>query len=514
MTQVAEPKTQERPVAYTPHPGAQTEFHTRDEDFVLFGGSKFPGKTHALIFEATRQIDKPGYKALLIRRTFPRLQEMMDRAREFFPKMGAKWEGDAHRWRFPSGATIAFGHCDHEDSKYNYQGHEYAFIGFDQLEEFTESQVRFIMAQCRTADPDVKCYVRATANPGGIGHWWIKRRFIDGRKPGERYEEDFGEHAGKRLVRTSAYIPATIFDNPTGLAANPQYLAYLKSLPEQEKRAFLDGDWDAFNTGCIFDATGMKAQEKMLRDPLWIGLLRDAPTGPEFVLDEKGPLSIWKQPEDGSQYFISADVAKGVEGGDYSAAFVIDRSSWEVVAKWYGRIEPLEFGKALYGLGLYYKTAKIAVEVWPGPGSGTGAKLVELGYPKTRLYRRLQWDGEKHVENAEVGWVTDSRSRHDLISALQDAVSRKRILVRDLHALDEMRNFVRNEKGRFEARSGCHDDQVVALGIACFCMVHDPVAEMLGEDKQPRDVSIVSLVRLPGQKREASYGPRWRRRVA
>lgn len=504
------PNTQERPVLYKPHDGPQTEFHERDEDFILFGGSKFPGKTHALLFEATRQIDKANYKAIILRRTFPRLQEIIDRAQEFFPKMGGRWEGDSKRWKFKSGATIAFGHCEHENSKYQYQGQQYAFIGYDQIEEFTESQVRYINAQCRTADATIRCYIRATANPGGEGHWWIKRKFIQSKKPRQRYEEDFGVYEGKRLVWSMAYIPATIFDNPTGLQANPQYLANLKSLPEQERKAFLDGDWDAFDTGCAFDAAGLLAQEKMIRPFEWVGYLRDTPgRGAEPIFDEKGPLSIFKHPAVGSQYFIAADVAKGVEGGDFSVGIVIDRSNWEVVAKFKDRIEPMEFARVLYGIGFFYNTAKIAVEVWPGPGLATGAELLRLDYPIEALYRRMTWDGEKRITKADIGWVTDERARYDLITSLQNAITHKRILIRDQECLDEIRSFVRNERGRYEARSGCHDDHVIALGIACFCMTHDPIEDMIqGAKGASRSVGSV----VPPLNGHAQHGKLWRAR--
>ncbi len=487
----------DRPVAYTPHQGPQTEFHSRTEDFVLFGGSKFPGKTHALLFESTRQVDKARYKALILRRTFPQLQELMDRAQEHFPKMGARWEGEEKRWRFPSGATIKFGHCEHEGSKTIYQGQQYAFIGFDQLEEFIESQVRFIMAQNRTDDPEVDCYVRATANPGGIGHWWILRQFIRGKVPLRTYTQEFGEYEGRPLTRTIAYVPATIYDNPTGLKANPQYLAMLMSLPEQERKALLQGDWTAYDTGCAFDSKALEAQETLVRDPLWVGMVRDEVRGVEFVMDPQGFLRVWKQPQAGSRYMIAADVAKGIEGGDNSVAVVMDRSFGEIVATWKGKIDATDFGNVLYGLGLYYKSARIAVESWPGPGIATVGQLRTLGYPLDLLYRRRVWDGEAHKTSDQIGYTTDERGRLDLVTALQNAVSHSRIIVRDREALDEMRSFVRNERGRYEARSGSHDDFVIALGIAAFCNIHEPVTDTARGPAPLGKAGIGSAVRLP-----------------
>jgi hypothetical protein len=292
------------------------------------------------------------------------------------------------------------------------------------------------------------------------------------------------------------------------MKANPGYIATLMDRPEAEKKALLEGDWDAYDTGCAFDAKGLLDQEKMIRDPSWIGWLRDNAGGIEPLVDEKGPLSIWKRPITKSQYFIAADVAKGVEGGDNSVAGVFDRSNGELVAKYKAKIDPTEFGAALVGIGLYYNTAKIAVEVWPGPGIATGAELVRREYPTDCLYRRMVWDGEKHTPKAEIGWVTDERGRNDLVTAAQNAIFHRRMIMRDQEMLDEHRSFIRNERGRFEARSGSHDDHVIVFGIAAFCMAHDPVSELL--DGKRGGTSVVgSVVRLP---EPVQHGKLWRGR--
>jgi hypothetical protein len=484
---------------YIPNPGPQTEFHSRTEDFVLFGGAKSPGKTHALLFEATRQVDKPNYKAIILRRIFPSLQEIIDRAAEFFPKMRAKWEAEPRRWRFPSGATIAFGHCEHENDKFDYQGKEYSFMGFDQLEEFTESQVRYLTAQVRTSDPTIHCYIRATANPGNIGHWWIKRRFIDGKKPNVRYEADFGVFDGKRLYRSSAYVPATIYDNPVLLKANPQYLAELRALPEQERKAFLEGDWNAFASDCIFDVGGMSFQQSHIIEPATQGYLRDAGDRVEWIDDDKVRLSIFKHPEHGHHYMIVADVAKGVEGGDNSAALVIDRLTREVMAQWHGKIEPMEYANVLFGIGVYYNFALLCVEVWPGPGIATGSKLVEMGYPK--LYERDLGTRKEH------GWITNEGSRQEMIATLQYYVRTKRIVLRDQTTIDEMYSFIRNERGRFEARSSKHDDLVICASMAAWILENEPLRDY-GQDSRP--MASVSLVRLPTTKKTAQRNQAFR----
>ena len=156
------------PLAYRPQP-KQLDWHACPAYESGFGGAKFGGKTLAMLAESARGIDHPRYRGVIFRRTYPRLQEVMDRAWQWFPSLGGHWQGDQKRWRFPSGASIAMRHCQYEEDKYQYNGHEYHFMGFDQLEEFSETQYRYLMAQNRSGTADLAAYVRATFNPGGRG---------------------------------------------------------------------------------------------------------------------------------------------------------------------------------------------------------------------------------------------------------------------------------------------------------------------------------------------------------
>lgn len=484
---------------WEPNPGPQTEYLRRDDDIVLFGGSKFPGKTDALIADACGQIDNPKYKAVLLRRTFPKLQEIIDRAHHRFPKMGAKWNGELKRYTFPTGASIEFGSCDSEIDKERYQGKEFAFIGFDQVEEFTESQFDFICAQNRPADNSLRCYIRVTANPGSIGHWWVKRRFIDGKKPNVTHEIQIPHpfEKGKNIVLTYCYIPALPTDNPR---LTDRYLAVLANIKdESEKKAFLYGDWDAFSTDCVFDRQGMASQDAKVEAPAWVGRLVDQGSEAEFQDDEKGELMIWRQPVANTAYFVFADPAYGKTSGDYSPAGVFKYGTNELVALWWGKIDPTAFGKTVYGLGMYYNWAKVAVEVRPGPGIATVGKLVDLGYP--HLYRHLKWDGEKHVQTEEIGWVTDAVSRGDMIAAGKDAIRNKTTLIRSRLMLDEMLNFIRHVNGKEEARADCHDDLVITFCGAMKCMSFDPVDGIVDGLRSRKHVVVTGGVKLPTKHR-------------
>lgn len=237
---------------YYPQPGPQTEYHRRIEDVVGYGGTKGPGKTHALLGEATRQTGNPHYHGILFRRTYPQLQEIIDRGTKMYARLGAQWKGDLHRWHFPSGAIVSTGHVQHEKDVENWNGKEFQFMGVDQAEQFTKHMIDFLMAQNRTSIDGLRCAFHMTFNPGGIGNAWLKNMFIKGKTPGETYKMVLALPGGIEVSRTYTFIRGTVYDNKILLKNNPQYLAVLASLPDRLKKAFLLGDFDALS-GQYFD---------------------------------------------------------------------------------------------------------------------------------------------------------------------------------------------------------------------------------------------------------------------
>jgi len=228
---------------WRPHPGPQTEaFRYFYVDEILYGGAKGGGKSDWLLFDFIEPslIQKPHYRGIIFRRTFPRLRELIDRSHQWFTllKEPPEYSKSDRCWTFPTGAKLLFAHCQYEESKYDYQGHEYHYLGFDQIEEFTQSQVEFLTVQCRTTDPGIHIRIRATANPGNVGHLWVKRKWIDGKEPMTTYRDELG--------LTSMYIPAKVYDNPAIIDNDPMYVKRLEALPEQERKALLDGDWNIF----------------------------------------------------------------------------------------------------------------------------------------------------------------------------------------------------------------------------------------------------------------------------
>ena len=231
-------------MSWIAHPGAQEEFLSRSEFEVLFGGAAGPGKTDCLVAAMTRNVAHPRYHGLILRRTFPQLQEIIDRCHRIYPLMGGNWKATEKRWLFPSGAMIDIGHMQHEVDKYNYQGKEYHRVAFDELTQFTETMYTYLFSRVRTTDPEIVCQVLATTNPGGIGHYWVKDRFVTITTPRKTYYDP-------KTGLTRVFVPATLDDNPSLSMSDPGYVARLEALNEIEKLRLRHGVWDAFE-GQVF----------------------------------------------------------------------------------------------------------------------------------------------------------------------------------------------------------------------------------------------------------------------
>ena len=171
-------------IVWQPQP-RQLAFMSRPEYEALYGGAAGGGKSDALVIEATRQVHIPHYKGLIIRKTFPQLAELIDKSLKYYPQAfpGAKYNGSNHTWTFPSGAKIIFGSMHTTQAKLQYQGQAYDFIAFDELTHFTYDEYNYLYSRNRPNGEGTRCYIRATANPGGIGHGWVKDRFITAAPP-------------------------------------------------------------------------------------------------------------------------------------------------------------------------------------------------------------------------------------------------------------------------------------------------------------------------------------------
>lgn len=243
-------------IVWRPQP-RQAAFMARPEYEALYGGAAGGGKSDALVIEALRQINIPYYKGLILRKTFPQLAELVDKSLHYYPAIcpGAKYNGSAHTWAFPSGAKIIFGSLQHTKDRQKYQGQAYDFVGFDELTHFTWEEYSYLFSRNRPNGPGTRVYIRSTANPGGVGHGWVKARFISAGPPMRTVWDDIewrDPHGQPHTARQSRiFVPASVYDNAALLANDPDYVRRLASMPEAERNALLYGDWDTFS-GQVF----------------------------------------------------------------------------------------------------------------------------------------------------------------------------------------------------------------------------------------------------------------------
>lgn len=218
----------------------QVEFFLSRHRHIGYGGARGGGKSWAMRRKFVLMCLKyPGLSVLLLRRTYPELY-----ANHVLPLLGelnkiAKYRDKTHEFIFPNGSRLVLGYLKLEKDVYQYQGHEYDIIGLEEATNFTEFQARWMRTCNRTTKAELKAMglsprMYYTANPGGPGHGWFKRLFIS-----QEYEKrDKSEHY--------IFIPARVYDNKILMDINPEYVEDLESLPDDLRRAYLEGDWDVF----------------------------------------------------------------------------------------------------------------------------------------------------------------------------------------------------------------------------------------------------------------------------
>ncbi len=244
-------------VVFKPNAGPQSSFLAASEREVLYGGAAGGGKSFAMLADPMRYMGHPQFSGLLLRHTTEELRELIWKSQELYPRIypGIKWSERKMQWQAPSGARLWFSYLDRDEDVLRYQGLSFSWVGFDELTQWsTPFAWNYMRSRLRSTAPDLPTYMRATTNPGGPGHIWVKKMFIDPSPAGRAFwatDIDTGDtlsypkgHSkeGQPLFKRR-FIPAMLSDNPY-LAEGGDYETMLLSLPEHQRKQLLEGNWD------------------------------------------------------------------------------------------------------------------------------------------------------------------------------------------------------------------------------------------------------------------------------
>lgn len=226
---------------------------------VFYGGAAGGGKSDYLLGDWYEHASLYGKRAsgILFRQSNSELEELQKRAEELYTPLGGRFTGSSKRlpnaWVFKNGATLKMRYLESEDDVRRYQGHQYTWIGIDELGNYPSPYCWEFMKSRLRSVYGVPCFIRGTANPGGRGHAWIKQKFMDGHEPNKIFWTETKLADGKVSKTSCCFIPSRLEDNAILMKGDPAYEARLMSLPAHLARAMRYGDWSVFE-GQVFDS--------------------------------------------------------------------------------------------------------------------------------------------------------------------------------------------------------------------------------------------------------------------
>lgn len=272
------------------HPGPQSTAAASSAQILIYGGEAGGGKSHFLLADPLRCLHIPDFGGTIFRRTFPQIKRvgsLWDKSREFYTQFGAKAREQDLLWTFPLGMRMQFAQMQHEHDRFNYQGAELPWVGFDELTHFTELQFWYIVSRNRSTC-GVRSYIRATCNPEPFSwvhrliDWWIDPntgfaikersgvvRWLVRNEAGTICWGDTEQELKDRFPGEEpisfTFVHASLSDNPTLTEKDPGYRASLKALPLYERKLLLEGNW------LVRRSAGMRFKRK------WFPIVKECP---------------------------------------------------------------------------------------------------------------------------------------------------------------------------------------------------------------------------------------------
>ncbi len=249
-----------KPVVWAPQEGSQSTFMACPIFEALYHGTRGPGKTDGLLMSFAQFIDEghgTAWRGIIFRQTYPQLADVVAKSekwfRQIFPR--AKFNRSDMWWEWPGGEMLLFRHMARPESYWNYHGHEYPFIGWEEITNWSSDECfRSMFACCRSSTKGVPRMIRATTNPYGVGHNWVKERYrLHGQWWNTIVVEDSVD-AADRPEPPRCAIHGHIDENKILTEADPKYKQTITAAASNEAmaRAWLDGSWD-FVAGGMFD---------------------------------------------------------------------------------------------------------------------------------------------------------------------------------------------------------------------------------------------------------------------
>ena len=361
------------------------------------------------------------YRAILFRRTYPELRDLIDRAREIYEAAipGTKYDGNDKIFKFPSGAIIEFGHMNHPQVRFKYRGRQFAYIGWDELTLYPDDVCyRYLFSRLRSPNTSLKCLVRATTNPDGPGHKWVKERWAianDGASTNFKVEVR-DEETGEVFTRRRRFIRALLNDNP--YLRDTEYRIELLQLPPDEREALLRGRWDGIPVRGAFYAEDIKKARREGR----IGIVpyqKGVPVDTYWDLGINDTTTIIYHQVVGAQDRIIAAYENSGEALDHYAAEIMGRG-------WIYGTHHLPHDADYRRLGQTQdstRTWKAMLEdLLPGHRFETVPRVedVALGIQQTRNIFGGLWIDEANCSDAIAAWENYRREWDEKLQVYRD----------------------------------------------------------------------------------------------